>query len=229
MRTKRYFFSNAHFLWVIFNLSRYYHGFCRNLAFIASYSTMKALERHVMRKFTFSYKAAPKQNYSCVTIKELEELLGKEETTDSKISKILNLILQWKRLFLGIFLIWILIYAIVYLAGLKKEITLLRGESAGLRQDILNLREENADLRRELHAKQPPESPVAEEADEAEPPETQLSDEFMDEEYTPDEETNTPAAEGLNNEASSPAANQRDDSGGEAPATAADTESRKEV
>ncbi|NLI11292.1 MAG: hypothetical protein GX425_01400, partial [Peptococcaceae bacterium] len=144
-----------------------------------------------MRKFTFRYKTETKQNYTCVTIKELEELLGKE-TPNSKIPKIIDLILQWKRLLLGIILIWILIYTLVYLAGLKKEIAVLRRESAGLRQDILNLQEENAGLQRKLDAKQSSEISVSKEAGDSAPLETLLNGESEDEENSLTEDTNTP-------------------------------------
>ncbi|MFA4884847.1 MAG: hypothetical protein WC601_03575 [Desulfotomaculaceae bacterium] len=124
-----------------------------------------------MRKFNIRYNTSAKQNYTSLTIKELEELLGKE-TSNSKIQKTLDLILQWKRLLLGIILILILIYICGYLTGLKKEIAVLRGESAALRLDILNLQEENAGLQKKLDAKQPSESSAPEEASDTTPQET---------------------------------------------------------
>ncbi len=127
-----------------------------------------------MRKFNVRYNTSAKQNYTCLTVKELEELLG-EETSNSKIQKTLDLILQWKRLLLGIILILILIYTCGYLSGLKKELAVLRGESAALRQDILNLQEKNAGLQGKIDAKQQSENSVPEEEIDTAPQESLIS------------------------------------------------------
>ncbi len=143
-----------------------------------------------MRKFNIRYNKSAKQNYNCLTIKELEELLG-EETSNSKIPKALDLVLQWQRLLLGIILIFILIYTCCYLSGLKKEMAVLRGESAALRQDILNLREENAGLQEKLDSLQQSESSAPEETSDVAPEDTPHSSDSTDEESTLTGETSS--------------------------------------
>ncbi len=147
-----------------------------------------------MRKFNIGYNTSAKQNNNCLTIKELEELFGKE-TSNSKIQKTLDLILQWKRLLLGIILIFILIYTCGYLSGLKKEIGILRGESAALRQDILDLQEKNAGLQGNLDAKQQSESSTSEETSDAGPQENLNNSASSDEDSTLTEDESAPATD----------------------------------
>lgn len=158
-----------------------------------------------MRKFNIRYNTSPKQNYTCPTIKELEESLGKE-TSNSKIQKTLDLILQWKSLLLSIILILILLYTFGYLSGLKKEIAVLRGESAALRQDILNLQEENAGLQKKIDAKQQSENSTPGEASDTTSQDTLSSGASGDEESTRTEGAISPATDEQDNiaEATSP-------------------------
>lgn len=147
-----------------------------------------------MRKFNVRYNNPAKQNYNNLTIKEVEDLLEKENS-NRKIQKALDLILHWKRLLLGIILIFILFYACGYLSGLKKEIAVLRGESAALRQDILDLQEKNAGLQGKLDAKQPSEISASEEINDTTPEDTPHSGASTDEESTLAEEANSPASD----------------------------------
>jgi hypothetical protein len=171
-----------------------------------------------MRKFKIRSNNPAKQNYTCLTIKELEELLG-QETSNSKVQKALDFILQWKRLLLGIILIFILIYTCGYLSGLKKELAVLRGESAVLRQEILDLQEKNAGLQEKLDAKQQSES-SSEETGDVELQETSDNSASADEDSTLTEEANSPDIdeEDYIEETSSPATNEQERSSTNNPA-----------
>jgi len=127
-----------------------------------------------MHKFNIRRDHTAKQNYTCLTVKELEELLGKE-ASNSKIPRILGFVSQWRRLLLSLCLVLIITYVCGYFLSLKREIAVLRRESTTLRNDILNLKEENAGLQKQLDEKQPPVKPDSEEISESAPQDTQNS------------------------------------------------------
>lgn len=137
-----------------------------------------------MRKFNIRRHHAIQQNYTCLTIKEAEELLGKE-ASNSRIQRILDFVSQWRRLLLGLCLVFIITYMCGYFLSLKREIAVLRRESATLRNDILNLKEENAGLQKQLEERQLPIKSDSAETIESTPQGTQNSSNLStDEEKT---------------------------------------------
>jgi cytoskeletal protein RodZ len=90
-----------------------------------------------MKKFGAENNVTSEQEYSGLTITELENKLITEEPESSRFKKVFLAVMRWGRLLIVLSLAVLLIYGACYIQNLKKEISELRRELDS-RPDIIS-------------------------------------------------------------------------------------------